>query len=523
MKTKSIFTNLIRRNFLYTLMVSCLLAVICCDVNGGDIVSISSIKVSKGYPASFILTLERNDIVTVNYKKNSGKADLQQLEVRIVDLNQQEEEVIATFKRSGRDFLAAYEGKYRVDFVYNGKGSGIFKERSLDLSLSLDLDGYDGLKEGETKEVLHATNVVIEEGENSALKVFYYLNKGDKITVSSQDKKSAFLKLNITQQPKIMSIKGSTVINIQSDGTYTFNFYLDEDDEGGSLLNLRDLLLKDDVLFRDLSIYHERAVDQTKIAAKVEESSLNGGNSDDLFGNNNNTEADEEDNGLGFDLEKLLTESNKGSEELNAAILETMQQMQESMNKKNIKTIVTSIPNDLELRLEPEMNFASNNENRKCEIIALQPTDFPIWFYWVGVGEEAEQAYEEHDENIYNIYKKTFSDVAAEHIYGKFGNPELGRKNPSYPDESRYKQYLNEDAEYAIVDFENMRKFMAGDRYDRLNNPARNAKYVTADNGISSKAIDDEDMYFCACNNNKATPVNVFFKFIAIDYQEIEY
>ncbi|GLR16698.1 hypothetical protein GCM10007940_13130 [Portibacter lacus] len=487
-------------------------------------INISSIKVSKDYPASFVLTLERNDIVTIDFNKKSGNADINQLEVRIIDLNQQEEETMEVFNRSGRDFLAKYDGNYRVDFIYNGKGSGIFRERSMEIGVSIDLDGYEGLKEGESKEVLHATNAVIEEGESNALKVVYYLNKGDKITVSSTDKKSAFLKLNITQQPKILSVKGSTVIDIMSDGTYTLNFYLDEDEEGTSLLNLRELLSKDDVLFRDLSIYRERAVDFSKLASSNKNSS-DGSNtkSDDLFNSSSSNLEEEEGNGLGFDLEKLLSETNKGSEEFNKSLLQTMKDMQESLNKKNIKTIVTSIPSDLQMRLEPEMNFSSNNENRKCQAIPLQPTSFNIWFYWVGVGENAEQAYEEHNSEITNIYKKSFADVAAEHIYGKFGNPELGRKNPSYPDETRYGQFLNEDAEYAIVDFENMRKFMAGDRYNKLNKPARNATYITADNGISGKAANDEEMYFCACNNNKATPVSVFFKFIAIDYEEIEY
>lgn len=524
LKTKSIITDIIRRCFPYTLLVIGLVFV--CNTIGyaGNLITISSVKVSKDYPASFVLTLERNDIVTVNFNKKSGNADINQLEVRIIDLNQQEEETMVTFDRSGRDFLAKYDGNYRVDFIYNGKGSGIFKERSLELSLSIDLDGYEGIKEGESKEVLHATNVVIEEGESSAFKVVYYLKKDDKITVSSTDKKAAFLKLNITQQPKILSVRGSTIIDITSDGTYTFNFYLDEDEEGGSLLNLRELLSKDDVLFRDLSIYRERAVDFSKLsAANKNDNDGNNANNDDLFNSSSSTLEEEDENGLGFDLEKLLSETNKGSEEFNSMLLATMKEMQESMNKKNVRTIVTSIPSDLQMRLEPELNFASNNENRKCQTIPLQPTGFDIWFYWVGVGENAEQAYEEHNDEITNIYKKSFADVAAEHIYGKFGNPELGRKNPSYPNEARYGEYLNEDAEYAIVDFENMRRFMAGERYNKLNKPARNAKYITADNGISGKAADDGDMYFCACNNNKATPVSVFFKFIAIDYEEIEY
>jgi hypothetical protein len=487
-------------------------------------VNISSIKVSKDYPASFVLSLERNDIVTINFRKNSGNADLNQLEVQIIDLNQQEEEVINTFNRTGRDFKADYDGKYRVDFIYNGKGSGIFKQRSLDLGITMDLDGYDGMKEGESKEVLHATNIVIEEGENSAFKLVYYLTEGDKITVSSTDKKAAFLKLNITQQPKILSVSGSTTIDITSNGTYTFNFYLDEDDSGGSLLNLRELLAKDDVLFRDLSVYRERAVDFSKAStASTSSTDSNSSNSNNPASADGNLTEDENAASNGIDFEKIFAEANKGSEEFNKALLETMQSMQESINKKTVRTTVSSIPNSVSVKLEPELNFATDNGNRQCELIALSPTNFDIWFYWLGVGENAEEAYNQHDDKIFNVYKKSFSDLAAEHIYGKFGNPELGRKNPRYPDELEYGQYLNEDAEYAVVNTENMLKFMNGERYSKLNQPSRNARYVTTDNGISGKAGADDDMFFCACNNNKATPVYVFFKFIAIDYVEDEY
>lgn len=524
MKTILTFTNLIRRTYSFLLLTLSLLCFSPSISHAGDIINIASVKVSKDYPASFVLNLQRNDIVTVNFRKNSGNADLNQLEVQIIDLNQQEAEVINTFKRSGRDFLAKYDGNYRIDFIYNGKGSGIFKERSLDLGITVNLEGYEGIKEGESKEVLHATNVVIEPGENSAFKVVYYLTEGDKITVSSTDNKSSFLKLNITQQPKILSISGSTTIDITSNGTYTFNFYLDESDDGGSLLNLRDLLAKDDVLFRDLSIYRERAVDFSKAIVKTSSSS----NANDTNSNNASTSSDdalEEDNAgnNGIDFEKIFAEANKGSEEFNKALLETMQSMQESINKKTVRTTVSSIPNSVSVKLEPELNFSTKNGNRKCELIALSPTNFDIWFYWMGVGENAEEAYNEHDDKIFNVYKKSFSDLAAEHIYGKFGNPELGRKNPRYPDEVEYGQYLNEDAEYAVVDSENMLKFMNGERYSKLNQPSRNSRYVTTDNGISGKASADDDMYFCACNNNKATPVYVFFKFIAIDYVEDEY
>ncbi|WP_235299112.1 hypothetical protein [Portibacter marinus] len=523
MKIKSIFTDYIRRLSVYSTLSTCIFLLCVVNIHAGNLINITSIKVSKDYPASFVLELEKQDIVTVSYGKNSGNADLKNLEVQIIDLNQQEEEVIATFNRSGRDFLAAYEGTYRVDFIYTGRGSGILKERSLDLSLKIDIQDYEGVKEGESKEVLHATNAVIEEGEANALKVVYYLTEGDKITISSTDKKAAFLKLNITQQPKIMSIRGSTVIDITSDGTYTFNFYLDDDDEGTSLLNLRDLLSRDDILFRDLSIYRERAVDYSEMVNNTNSENSTGGENEDLFDNSGNADAEGAESDPGMDIAKLIAEGNKSSEELALAIAETMKEMQETLNKKNVITQVTSIPNDIELRLEPELNFAANNENRKCEIITLQPTNFNIWFYWVGVGENAEEAFDIHSEEIKRVYRTEFSDAAAEYIYSKFGGTELGRKNPSYPDERRYSEYLNEDAEYAIVDTENMLKFMAGERYSKLNQPVRNAQFITADNGISGKAADDGDIYFCACNNNKATPVNVFFKFFAIDVEKKEF
>ncbi len=495
-----------------------------CNVSiAGNLVEIGSIKVSKSYPASFVLDLERNDIVTVKYTLNGGNADLSELSVIVYDLNQQEEVKINTFNRSGRDFLAPYDGKYRVDFIYNGKGSGIFKQRSLDLALSLDLEGYGGMKEGESKEVLHATNCVIEETESNGLKLKYFLTKGDKITISSQDSKAAFLKLKVLQLAKVYSVSGTVVINIPADGTYSFTFYLEEA-EDGSLFNLKDLISKSDYLFNDLSIYIEKAIDFAALnKANSQNSNTNAtpnANSDDLFNNSDNSDAGEAGNGLGFDLEKLLANGNKSSEESQKLMIEAINAMQESLNKKNVRIEITSIPGEISMKLEPEFNF-SNNEHRKCELIKLQPTDFNIWFYWVGVGEGAEKAYEEHNSEITNIYKKSLADAAAEHIYGKFGNPSMGRKNPSFPDEQKYGQYLFEDAEYAVVDFNNRIKFLAGERYQKMNQPTKRTSYITSDNGISGRS--ESDIFFCACNNNKATPVKILFKFFSIQPDEFEY
>ncbi len=495
------------------------------DLFGGEVLNVASLKVSKNYPASFVLDLERNDIVTVNYNKNGGNADLNLLMVQVIDLNQQDEEVIASFTRSGRDFLAAYDGKYRVDFIYNGKASGFFKQRKLDLKIQMDLDGYGGMEEGEAKEVLRSTNIIIEEKEENAVRINYYLTEGDVLDISSSDSKAQYCKLYISQLARTFSLAQSPKISIPSNGTYSLKFFLEADETDPSLFNWKELLKRGDFLFRDLSIYRTRAADMSELMAANASTGADSG-SDDLF-NTGSGSLDattvEEDNGLGFDLEKLLSEGKESTAESTAALIDMISKMNESLNKKNIRQIITAIPDDLQMKLEPEFNFSDENGNRKCEELVLQPTEFDIWFYWVGVGENAEQAFEDHNEEISKSYKSSLGQAKAEYLYGKFSNNQSRKRNPSYPTVNNYSQYLSEDAEYAIVDYSNMQRFLDGNRYQKLNKSNRRSAYITTDDGIAARPGLEDRIYFCACNNNKATPVNVFFKFFTIEIEEEEY
>lgn len=494
-------------------------------LSAGEIIKIASIKVSKNYPASFVLDLERNDIVTVKYGKNGGKADLSQLLVQVIDLNQQDEEVIGSFTRSGRDFLAKFDGKYRIDFIYQGKGSGLFKQRNLDLNIEVDLDGYEGLDEGEAREILRSTNCVIEETEANAMRINYYLYEGDVLDITSSDSKASFVKLYISQLAKTFSVSQAPKIVIPSDGTYSLKFYLEADEGDGSLFNWKELLSKGDFLFRDLSIYRTRAADPEAFNSVTSPSVPDVGSSS---GGESGTgiipvEVEENDNDITYALEQMLQDGNKNSAEMNAAFMEAMAAMQETLNKKNIIRTVTSIPDELSMRLEPEFNFSNDNGNRKCEALRLQPTNFNFWFYWVGVGEGAEKAFELHNEEITKTFKESLGEAKAKYIYAKFGGNTGTKRNPSFPNEKTYPQYLGEDAEYAIVDYRNMQKFLAGQRYRKLNQSSKRSAYVTSDDGIASKPSLDEEVFFCACNNNKATPVNLFFTFFTIQIDEEEF
>lgn len=494
----------------------------------GKIVDIASIKVSKSYPASFVIDLEKGDIITVKYAKVGGKADIAKMTVQVIDLNKQDEVVAASFQRSGRDFLAPYDGKFRIDFTYNGK-SGLLRTRYLDISLSIDLDGFDGLEEGESREMLHCVSCTIEDSEQNAFRMNYFLNKGDKMVISSADSKAPFLKLKVTQLAKMFSLGGPTTITVPKDGIYSFKFYLEEDSENAGLFNWKELLQQNDFLFNDLSIFRERAIDMEALARKAAENNSN--NSEDLLSNSDDPNSEETDPFKAFDFEAIMADQSKSAEERNRLYLEAMREQQTLMleiaNRKNIRVDVSSIPGDIEMDLEPEFNFATDKRagNRQCQEIAIQPTDFDVWFYWIGVGNEAEKAYDEHNDNIYEIYNAPLSTVAAENIYATLSqNPNAKkRKNPGFPTEVSFPDYLYEDVEYAIVDFNNKQKFLAGQRYSKLNSPSRKTTYVTADNGFSVKAPMGAEMYFCACNNNKATPIHIFFKYFAIDPVETEY
>jgi hypothetical protein len=283
------------------------------------------------------------------------------------------------------------------------------------------------------------------------------------------------------------------------------------------------LLSSDDVLFRDLSIYRERAVDFSAL--------MNNGANGLSSANDPNTTGEaaieEQNDNMLESFEELLKSSNDAAADNTKNMVEVMEGfkdfLKEMNEKKNYVTEVYSLGNDLNIKLEPQFNFANSNENRKCELLSLPPSNFNIWFYWIGVGDEAQKAYEEHNATIQNSFKKSLDDAAAEYLYGKYTNTNVGRRNPTFPDENEYSNYLFEDAEYAIVDYYNMQKFKKGQKYKKLNQSFRNAQFITADHGISTLPSGDLDLYLCTCNNNKATPVNIYFRYVTIDYEEKEF
>jgi hypothetical protein len=492
-------------------------------------ININQIRVSKDYDASFVLDLYNNDEITIQFSKIGGKASMEDLVVRVIDLNLQEPRILKEFNSSGKSFKAPYDGKYRIDFIYTGKGGiKLIRERYLDLKIKIDNDGYFELEDGETREIFHAFKCVIDEGRDNAMQMTYYFTKGDRITIGSADQKSAFLQLYIQQLGKNYSVSSSSTIEITKDNYYTLFFYLQES-EGGSILNLRELLDNDEILFQDLSIYREKAIsfDPTNSATAL-------GNTNST--NNNSSKGEGAEEGEDpfqqnmMDIQKMMENSNNSSAETTQMIAEMMMEMQkrqeEMMNKKNVRTEVFATEFDEEFLLEPEFNFAVQNGNRRCVELSIFNTNYQFWFYWVGVGDQASKAYEKHNEKITQSFRKSLGNAFAEHLYFKYAPDDNSKtkRQPPFPDENEYPEYLSEDIEYAIVDFKNKIAFENGDRAKKKNSSGKVGKFITSDYGLSPKPMSSDDtLYFCAHNNNKTTAVNVYFKYFLITVEQEEY
>lgn len=506
-------------SFLFKIFLLIIFSSILNILNAGNLINVNSIKIAKDYPASFVLDLKSFDVVSVQYDKIDGNVDLSQIEVRVIDMNLQEEVVKDILTPGSGTFSVDYEGYYRVEFVYTGSGRFRVKERYINLTIQIDLDGFNGLDKGESMKVLHMNNCVIEESEENAFELLYFLEKDDKVTISSTDSKSSFLKLRITQLPTQYALSRQVTVPIPRDGWYSFNFYLEAEDNQSFF---RELLDNDNYLFTDLVISIDRINEVFNLPNA-------GGNQ---IGSQNSADGTEEEAEPENDFESLLEQIQKGNADMVDQNLEAQNKTNELMklfieqlNKKEYYVEVSPFMKDIqELTLEPEFNFSESSSNRVCVPIQFQPSETGLWIYWVGVGSNPKKAFEEHNAEFTRMNNQNrFDQVAAEYAYARnFKNDNLGKIRPTYPDEQIYSKYLNEDAEYAIVDAANRTKFLNGQDYSRLNYPENRAKYITSDHGSGLIPSPDQDTFFCACNNNKATPVKIYFRYITILAKEIE-
>lgn len=493
------------------------------------LLNVSRVKIAKGYTAEYLFDLEQDDNFELTKKIIGGTGDADDLNVYLVDLNQLEEKKIKTFKQAFGSIRIPESGLYKLVFEYTGKGRFSWRSKYLNLRFKVESLNTKPLSAGESRNVLRMTNVALDKDAGNAFKLAFDLEKGDKLYLSSGDQKSAFVKVKIIQLGINKFLNSLNELSIEKTGTYTMELFLEENTEvEGLYQTLATLLKNDDINFSDLNITREKSITQVTYSQDV--GSMYGGNSgaDGGAGGSEEAEVDPQTAYMEYwkKMQEAQSSSAESSQEQNAAMLafftENMKMMEELKKEKEIVEITPQERGTVKLNLAPQSNFALNTTsqfgNRECSPLNLKGGNlYNVWFYWIGVGEQAEEAFNIAKEKFSRINSKNIVQAKSEYYYYSNTDPEKAGLNPAFPKQNdpEYKPYLSEDVEYAIVDLVNSERFLNAKPYSRLNL----SKYhlVTAAEGISLMPTSPDAEYFlCVCNNNKTTPVDVFFTYFTI-------
>lgn len=133
------------------------------------------------------------------------------------------------------------------------------------------------------------------------------------------------------------------------------------------------------------------------------------------------------------------------------------------------------------------------------------------WAYWIGVGEEASQAYEE---NVNSVGK------LASGLASTFGTPLAGVAVGAVTELLTPKN--GEDVQYAFISsFENVQAFLAQQTYYQFDQGKGVAAYGKSSNGLQGT------FYIGLYNDNQTTGIDVNVKIVVIKevkyYEEVEY
>lgn len=522
-----------------TLRINAIVILLLCfvaNVKSETIFNVKSLKLAAGYPAEFLLDLEQGDNLTVTYKQVGGNGDFNKLKVYVVDLNQIEETIVKEFKNRSDYIRVPTTGLYKLVFEYKAKNKFSWR-RSKYVMLSVKAESLQlqELGAGESRQMIRIGNLALDDEKQNSFKLAINLNSGDKLYISSGDQKASFVKMNVIQLGINKFISSVSTLDITRDGVYSFEFYLEENKEAtGIYQTLASLLSNSDVNFTDLVITRERA---------VKGSVSYNNNSGNIYGDSSSSDADaasatnvaEDDPNARFQaiLEQMQSSSD-GSSETSAAIVQLMQEQQkmyaEMLNKKEVVEVTPMPRSVIKLSLDPKSNFSKNvgmvKANRVCELLNLKGAGtYNLWFYWLGVGEKAEEAFEIEKDKYANYNQKNLIQQKVEYLY--FSNndqPELAGINPPLPRQTdqKYQSYFSEDVEYAVVDYVNSQRFLKGENFVKMNSSS--FKYVSTDEGIAFKPPTPKEEYFiCMANNNKNTKIDVFFAYFLIGVNSKSY
>jgi len=498
------------------------------------LLDVKSFKVSKNYPAEFLFDLTEGDNFILSFNKVGGNVDASKVLVEVIDLNDIEESVLDQFRIPSGNLRIPNDGKYLVRFSYNGKDITLKGRRFGNFSLKVESLNTEKMQPGEYRNVMQLTSIAIDDDENNALKVIFKVKKGDIISFSSSDPKSSIVKVYLQQLGKTGFVNSLSQVIATQDNYFTCNIYLSDNDDPINLYNVTELLKNGDLLFTDLLITQQRPARPLSPTGSMSgssgSSSYDSGSGSTSYDSGSSTSAYDDNLARiqemqmsGQDNSAAIAEALQNSANVSAETINSMLEYIKESSKPRENVEVFSIPQaDIKVVLGPKGNLFRNNKNatvsnKYCQELILQGTNFDKWFYWIGVGEKASEAFDREVERFSGKTgnRKQLTKSKAEFIY-YMNDPENRRINPPFPNPRNYVDYFNEDVEYAIVDEYNKRLFLEDKNYQIKG--YRKAPLVMSDEYWAISPPNPDIVYYlCLCNNNERTPIDVTFKYFTID------
>jgi|GEM_PF-4362882 len=211
----------------------------------------------------------------------------------------------------------------------------------------------------------------------------------------------------------------------------------------------------------------------------------------------------------------ILSEMGKGSSDNSAIMAKALSELQKSMEEMNKKTfknkpefVGSSSEEEVRSMVAPKLDLTG--KNRFCKKIQFSEKGL-YWAYWIGVSEESNEIYKKTQEKT---LKRTGSGTLSliEH-YASIVTENVNKKvkHPGFSEIEIKLSNAGEFVEYAIVNELNKEKFERGEKYKPIR-PGWAKRNAVTDYG-NTAMLEDDEPYICLCNENKVSPLDVYFRF----------
>ncbi|MGK0363303.1 MAG: hypothetical protein ACI85O_000348 [Saprospiraceae bacterium] len=456
-----------------------------------------NIFIQKKIPVEFLFSFEKGERISIRYRENSGsksKGDIDDLTVRIRNITTGNIESVPV---NGYAFTPPSSGNYQLRFETN-------KRIRLDVRVSKKT-GIEA-RSDEQVEMFSLRNLLVGIevlGKASVIKRPTFkvkLGEGESVVINSGDDDSGVVKYTLNGKSYMLG----QMATVARSGDYDVELYIPLDKEDLKF-GLKDLvgMAKDSKqkMLSDLTF----SVKVPYIAAEVVVNEAGEiVESPDMSQENAQRRLQES-------LIEMMNNSQKGTENIVGEFGKTYSDMiglfEQAFRKDTV--LVTVMKAELEIPISLSGKADLNGSPRHCEALGLSGSS-NFWIYYIGVGKDVGSAYEEKDRDALSLRSKGLGGVYADAVKDEIFLKKEGRINSVsdfFPTAKGFPGIIFEDVEFAIVNESNRLLFEKNLPFQAYNSVQ--GKNIGSAHGWLPSA--EEQLSVCVCNDNKVTPLDVFF------------